>query len=72
VDGNDGDFDNEKIAVLEEEQRQGVGDVEKEAATANHRLRYLDLIKPVEEVTVREWQEDAFKRRKREPLDRSL
>jgi hypothetical protein len=47
---------------LEQEQGKQSGDVESEAATANRRLGYLDLIKPVEEVTVREWREDGFKR----------
>jgi hypothetical protein len=46
--------------VLEQDKK--CGDVEIEAASANRRLGYLDLIKPVEEVTVREWREDAFKK----------
>jgi hypothetical protein len=53
---------NEKVVVSEQEQGKQSNDVELEAATANRRLEYLDLIKPVGEVTVREWREDGFRR----------
>lgn len=59
---NDAEFDSEKNAVSEIPQWKSYGDAELKAASANRRLGYLDLTKPVEHVTVREWREDGFKR----------
>ncbi|QDS71619.1 hypothetical protein FKW77_007110 [Venturia effusa] len=66
-DGRDGDNEHDAEHVLEKNtistlQHTPSGDVELEAANANRRLGYLDLIKPVDQVTVREWREDGFNR----------
>lgn len=63
--------DLEKDAVPETPQSESSGDIEFEAGSANRRLGYSDLLKPVERVTVREWREDAFKRRTASSFSRS-
>ncbi|KAE9993780.1 hypothetical protein EG327_003285 [Venturia inaequalis] len=55
------DHESEKNAISGLKELNQSRDVEFEAASANRRLGYLDLIKPVERVTVGEWRKDGFK-----------
>lgn len=59
---NDAEKDPEKHVFSEIPQSMASGHVEFDAVSANQRLGYLDLMKPVERLTVREWCKDGYRR----------